>query len=163
MPPPCILEKYLVQEVKTQTLSFTSALTPRIGHVDEMCSDCVPTMILWTRSFSRQLRSKQSHCHSCAISVERPGTTNNLCSRMGKARRRTRRSTRNDCEADQKQCCRDTLRVNFAEIGWDDWVMQPEWYDAHYCKGTCQGTFVNNHTHTHTHMHVFSDTHFSKD
>ena len=59
--------------------------------------------------------------------------------RMGKPRKRTRRSTKIDCDGGQTQCCRDTLRVNFEEIGWNDWVMQPEWYDAHYCKGSCQG------------------------
>lgn len=49
--------------------------------------------------------------------------------------RRTKRSV--DCEPGVNECCRSKLYVDFADIGWDDWIIHPPGYNAYYCKGSC--------------------------
>lgn len=34
-------------------------------------------------------------------------------------------------------CSRRSLRVDFADIGWSEWVIAPKAFDAYYCAGTC--------------------------
>ncbi|XP_064878901.1 growth/differentiation factor 10-like [Oncorhynchus nerka] len=36
-----------------------------------------------------------------------------------------------------RSCSRRTLRVDFADIGWSEWVLAPEAFNAFYCAGTC--------------------------
>lgn len=50
---------------------------------------------------------------------------------MRKARRRQ------GAEAQQRGCSRRSLRVDFADIGWSEWVLAPRAFDAYYCAGTC--------------------------
>ncbi|NXU80492.1 INHBC protein, partial [Oreotrochilus melanogaster] len=46
-----------------------------------------------------------------------------------------RRST--DCGGDSGMCCRQEFFVDFKEIGWEDWIIQPEGYHMNYCSGIC--------------------------
>ncbi|MBZ3882853.1 Inhibin beta E chain [Sciurus carolinensis] len=50
----------------------------------------------------------------------------------GRARRRTP-----TCEAETPLCCRRDHYVNFQELGWQDWILQPEGYQLNYCSGQC--------------------------
>lgn len=34
-------------------------------------------------------------------------------------------------------CSRRRLVVDFADIGWGDWIISPKSFEAHYCAGTC--------------------------
>uniref|UniRef100_A0A3Q3EA28 Growth/differentiation factor 10 n=1 Tax=Hippocampus comes TaxID=109280 RepID=A0A3Q3EA28_HIPCM len=34
-------------------------------------------------------------------------------------------------------CSRKNLRVDFADIGWNEWIIAPKAFDAYYCSGTC--------------------------
>ena len=34
-------------------------------------------------------------------------------------------------------CKRHSLYVDFAEVGWNDWIVAPPGYDAHFCHGEC--------------------------
>ncbi|GLD66509.1 growth/differentiation factor 10-like protein [Lates japonicus] len=34
-------------------------------------------------------------------------------------------------------CSRRNLRVDFADIGWSEWVIAPKAFEAYYCTGTC--------------------------
>jgi len=34
-------------------------------------------------------------------------------------------------------CRKKRLRVNFADIGWGDWIIAPDFFDAFYCDGSC--------------------------
>ena len=34
-------------------------------------------------------------------------------------------------------CKKKRLRVNFADIGWGEWIIAPKFFDAFYCDGTC--------------------------
>ncbi|KAG9341092.1 hypothetical protein JZ751_019846 [Albula glossodonta] len=35
-------------------------------------------------------------------------------------------------------CSRRYLKVDFADIGWSEWVLSPKSFDAYYCAGTCE-------------------------
>lgn len=50
---------------------------------------------------------------------------------MRKARRRQ------SSETHHRSCSRRNLRVDFADIGWSEWVIAPKAFDAYYCAGTC--------------------------
>ncbi|XP_029962461.1 growth/differentiation factor 10 [Salarias fasciatus] len=39
--------------------------------------------------------------------------------------------------AQHRGCSRRSLRVDFADIGWSEWVIEPKAFDAYYCAGTC--------------------------
>ncbi|XP_071952261.1 growth/differentiation factor 8-like [Antedon mediterranea] len=48
------------------------------------------------------------------------------------------RKTRSiNCKSGIKQCCLQDFYVSFAEIGWDDWIIEPSGYWANFCKGGC--------------------------
>uniref|UniRef100_A0A3Q3WBH2 Growth/differentiation factor 10 n=1 Tax=Mola mola TaxID=94237 RepID=A0A3Q3WBH2_MOLML len=49
--------------------------------------------------------------------------------------RKARRRQWNDNQ--HKGCARRNLRVDFADIGWSEWVIAPKAFDAYYCAGTC--------------------------
>ncbi|KAM7385640.1 hypothetical protein PAMP_001714 [Pampus punctatissimus] len=40
-------------------------------------------------------------------------------------------------DAQHRGCSRRNLRVDFADIGWSEWVIAPKAFDAYYCAGTC--------------------------
>ncbi|XP_072565728.1 growth/differentiation factor 10 [Paramormyrops kingsleyae] len=37
-----------------------------------------------------------------------------------------------------RSCFRRYLKVDFADIGWSEWILSPKSFDAYYCSGTCQ-------------------------
>ncbi|XP_055967299.1 bone morphogenetic protein 3 [Sorex fumeus] len=37
-----------------------------------------------------------------------------------------------------RNCARRYLKVDFADIGWSDWIISPKSFDAYYCSGACQ-------------------------
>ncbi|KAL2092570.1 hypothetical protein ACEWY4_012368 [Coilia grayii] len=37
-----------------------------------------------------------------------------------------------------RNCARRYLKVDFADIGWSDWIISPKSFDAYYCAGSCQ-------------------------
>jgi len=51
-------------------------------------------------------------------------------SRKDKRSRTERRRRRNQCQ-------RHRLYVDFADVGWDDWIVAPPGYEAYYCAGEC--------------------------
>ncbi|KAM6215732.1 inhibin beta E chain [Rhynchocyon petersi] len=52
--------------------------------------------------------------------------------RVGRARRRTP-----TCEPETPLCCRRDHYVDFQELGWQDWILQPKGYQLNYCSGQC--------------------------
>ncbi|KAI5606311.1 growth/differentiation factor 10, partial [Silurus asotus] len=65
--------------------------------------------------------------------VERPNKLQVLSfdeKTMKKARRRQWKEPR--------VCSRRYLKVDFADIGWSEWVLSPKSFDAYYCAGTCE-------------------------
>uniref|UniRef100_A0A3B5M8D6 Growth/differentiation factor 10 n=1 Tax=Xiphophorus couchianus TaxID=32473 RepID=A0A3B5M8D6_9TELE len=65
--------------------------------------------------------------------------------KMGKSQDRTRedfdeqtmRKARRRQWGHNRRCSRRNLRVDFADIGWNEWVIAPESFDAYYCAGAC--------------------------
>ncbi|XP_032296998.1 inhibin beta C chain isoform X2 [Coturnix japonica] len=55
--------------------------------------------------------------------------------RRGASNRRRRRGI--DCGGSTRMCCRKDFYVDFKEIGWDGWIIQPEGYHMNYCAGLC--------------------------
>ncbi|XP_018322728.1 inhibin beta A chain [Agrilus planipennis] len=49
--------------------------------------------------------------------------------------RRTKRHV--NCYPGVTDCCRESLYISFADIGWDDWIISPSGYNAYFCKGSC--------------------------
>ncbi|XP_029456026.1 bone morphogenetic protein 3 isoform X2 [Rhinatrema bivittatum] len=37
-----------------------------------------------------------------------------------------------------RNCARRNLKVDFADIGWSDWIIAPKSFDSYYCSGACQ-------------------------
>lgn len=50
---------------------------------------------------------------------------------------RSKRATVTECTDDTATCCRKSQYLSFHDIGWDDWIVQPEGYYANICKGKC--------------------------
>ncbi|XP_003355541.3 inhibin beta C chain [Sus scrofa] len=42
-----------------------------------------------------------------------------------------------DCQGRSRMCCRQEFFVDFREIGWHDWIIQPEGYAMNFCTGHC--------------------------
>ncbi|XP_075810584.1 inhibin beta C chain [Microtus pennsylvanicus] len=42
-----------------------------------------------------------------------------------------------NCQGGSKMCCRQEFFVDFREIGWHDWIIQPEGYAMNFCTGQC--------------------------
>lgn len=45
-------------------------------------------------------------------------------------------------------CCRRKVKVDFTELGWDQWVVAPQTFDSYYCIGRCTyfGGFASEDT-----------------
>ncbi|XP_010944597.1 inhibin beta C chain [Camelus bactrianus] len=55
--------------------------------------------------------------------------------RVGGKHRLRRRGI--DCQGRSRMCCRQEFFVDFREIGWHDWIIQPEGYAMNFCTGQC--------------------------
>ncbi|XP_021937532.1 growth/differentiation factor 8 [Zootermopsis nevadensis] len=42
-----------------------------------------------------------------------------------------------NCHPGVSECCRENLYISFADIGWDEWILQPSGYHAYFCRGSC--------------------------
>ncbi|XP_041603097.1 growth/differentiation factor 10 [Vulpes lagopus] len=50
----------------------------------------------------------------------------------------TMRKARRRQWAEPRVCSRRYLRVDFADIGWNEWIVLPKSFDAYYCAGECE-------------------------
>ncbi|XP_018581998.1 growth/differentiation factor 10-like [Scleropages formosus] len=50
---------------------------------------------------------------------------------------KTMRKARRRQWSEPRVCARRYLRVDFADIGWSEWVLAPKAFDAYYCAGPC--------------------------
>nr|CAG4640924.1 EOG090X07KO [Eulimnadia texana] len=57
----------------------------------------------------------------------------------GKSRSRSRRAAekKHRRKGRRENCRRQSLYVDFYEVGWDDWIVAPVGYHAYYCHGDC--------------------------
>ena len=42
-----------------------------------------------------------------------------------------------NCIRGINECCKDTLYISFAELGWNNWILSPSGYNAYFCRGSC--------------------------
>lgn len=73
-----------------------------------------------------------------------------------KLKRRNRRHAYN-CEDGIKQCCKQSLYVDFTELGWDDWIIFPKGYTANYCMGECVQLHRTPDVMAYFHSHVLEE------
>lgn len=50
---------------------------------------------------------------------------------------KTMKKARRKQWSEPRACARRYLRVDFADIGWSEWILAPKAFDAYYCAGTC--------------------------
>lgn len=66
-------------------------------------------------------------------------------SREGRTRRKNRnrkkkkrkKKWRKTKKGDKNMCRRHPLYVDFSDVGWNDWIVAPDGYNAYYCQGDC--------------------------
>ncbi|KAG8326304.1 protein decapentaplegic [Homalodisca vitripennis] len=63
-------------------------------------------------------------------SLEEMLTRRKRASSMSMGRKHKRKDGRDNCR-------RHPLYVDFADVGWNDWIVAPPGYDAYYCQGDC--------------------------
>lgn len=51
--------------------------------------------------------------------------------------KRTMKKARRKQWSEPRVCARRYLRVDFADIGWSEWILAPKAFDAYYCAGAC--------------------------
>ncbi|XP_035828010.1 univin-like [Aplysia californica] len=88
----------------------------------------------------QQQPSQQHHTVDIAASLEVTSRTRNL-RRLSRGRRDTARR-----ECSNSLCCRHQVYISFSDIGWDDWVVAPEGYNAYFCKGDCPLRYKSSST-----------------
>lgn len=56
---------------------------------------------------------------------------------LKRVKRHNRR--RGNCKKsdEETKCCRYPIKISFADIGWDDWIIAPHEYRGYYCSGNC--------------------------
>lgn len=85
----------------------------------------------------------QITCQACDMSaMEHIISTDNdyrpfiIVNTQSRPRQSRQRRTIN-CSHGVTECCREKLYISFADIGWDDWIIEPKGYDAYFCRGSC--------------------------
>nr|ANK58568.1 bone morphogenetic protein 7 B [Pinctada fucata] len=75
-------------------------------------------------------------------------------------------SGRRDCTKGdgETRCCRFKTRISFREIGWNDWIIAPEGFDAYYCDGECPYRFkmASNFAAVQSVLHMNNPTKYPK-
>ncbi|XP_017006835.2 growth/differentiation factor 8 [Drosophila takahashii] len=56
---------------------------------------------------------------------------------MQNRRRKSRQKRSINCSSGMTECCREHLYISFKDIGWSNWILQPEGYNAYFCRGSC--------------------------
>ncbi|XP_040033385.2 growth/differentiation factor 10-like [Gasterosteus aculeatus] len=79
-----------------------------------------------------------------AKAAVKPGKKHSLTSSKGPGKphvlsfdERTMKKARRRQWSEPRVCSRRYLRVDFADIGWSEWVLAPKAFDAYYCAGPC--------------------------
>uniref|UniRef100_A0A3B4WTX8 Growth/differentiation factor 10 n=1 Tax=Seriola lalandi dorsalis TaxID=1841481 RepID=A0A3B4WTX8_SERLL len=88
---------------------------------------------LWESSWYLKLKPKSGRKEKKRKSQEEEGSP--VLSFDEKTMRNARR--RQWGNSQHRGCSRRNLRVDFADIGWSEWVIAPKAFEAYYCAGTC--------------------------
>ncbi|XP_076599278.1 growth/differentiation factor 10 [Chaetodon auriga] len=82
------------------------------------------------RKHERRNEGKDGKKHKGSVNSESP-----VLSFDEQTMRKARRRQWGDNQ--HRGCSRRNLRVDFADIGWSEWIIAPKAFDAYYCAGTC--------------------------
>lgn len=110
--------KDIVQHWFNKTAPYFNATERPVHALEISCQDC-------ETETSHLISSRGRLRPFLVIDLEKPKTLS-----------RKKRNSR-VCTSDTTECCRESLYVNFTEIGWD-WIIFPKGFRADYCKGTCE-------------------------
>ncbi|XP_025103736.1 bone morphogenetic protein 2-like isoform X2 [Pomacea canaliculata] len=84
--------------------------------------------------------------------TKRSTGTSKKTARDTKARRdrrnRKKKQRKSKRKGDRNQCRRHRLYVDFRDVGWNDWIVAPEGYNAYYCDGECNFPLANHQNST---------------
>ncbi|XP_022695435.1 dauer larva development regulatory growth factor daf-7-like isoform X2 [Varroa jacobsoni] len=98
------------------------------------CLRQLPTFDVMATDLSSRGRSKRS-----ADSIGNP--TGPYQDKLGSSKRM--------CKGDKdKVCCLRLLNVTIADLGWEDWIVEPKHFQAYFCRGQCffrHGRFASSH------------------
>ncbi|XP_052776999.1 bone morphogenetic protein 2-like [Mya arenaria] len=83
-------------------------------------------------SKTKQLASGEVHTNSPTLDVYAQ-----LKDILKRVKRRSRRHGECRRKQGKRICCRNPIRISFADIGWDDWIIAPHEYKGYYCAGDC--------------------------
>jgi bone morphogenetic protein 2/4 len=83
------------------------------------------------RSTSREERRRQRRERRRKL---REGKTR----RGRKKRKNKKKKRRRTKKGDRNLCRRHPLYVDFSDVGWNDWIVAPDGYNAYYCQGDCK-------------------------
>lgn len=56
---------------------------------------------------------------------------------LARMRRKRAPAKQRDRKRQPEPCKRHSMFVDFAEVGWSDWIVAPPGYEAYYCRGEC--------------------------
>ncbi|NXI94767.1 BMP3 protein, partial [Psophia crepitans] len=73
-----------------------------------------------------------------AKSKKKPGKNHRHESQTLRFDERTLKKARRKQGNEPRHCARRYLKVDFADIGWSEWIISPKSFDAYYCSGECQ-------------------------
>jgi len=61
--------------------------------------------------------------------------------RKGKKRKKCKRKQQEEeLNRSVKSCSRKSMNVQFSDLGWDNWIIEPRNLEAYYCSGTCESS-----------------------
>ena len=83
------------------------------------------------KSKSRQRKIKKRRSRRCKNRNHK--RKKSRCNRIS-----TQSTVEPDLNRATQSCSRRSLRVDFEEIGWSEWIISPKHFDAYFCSGACE-------------------------
>ncbi|XP_056326054.1 growth/differentiation factor 10b [Danio aesculapii] len=124
------LQRYSPSPVDSKASPLTSRIRREVGHLKE---NQVPGVRY------NDLKSRELWDNAFFAKKNKP-LTDNEGSRGSQELtfdEKTMKKARRKQWSEPRVCTRRYLRVDFADIGWSEWILAPKAFDAYYCAGTC--------------------------
>lgn len=115
--------------------------------------DLTITLRRWLLKSRTSTYGLRISCKTCAMDVEDvpisndPGEKPFIVINFNTKEQHRRAKRSGLCESKSTMCCKESLYVNFTDIGWGDWILAPEGYYANFCRGSCVEVGVSKISH----------------